>query len=185
MSEYNEPWKQENGVITDSLGKRHPDMYEDAIEQKTADRIVACVNACAGISDEDLKRGACSRPEPATNVRHFMIGNAPAVEMTLPRRSAEMTDKECSDWVKMKNDSLSPVIPDAWPPGSEMPTPNTQTVPHDGSPLLPWRAIQVTRPAAEVEAEFGLPPGMLTTQCPDCYEGLNGQVEKCGRCKVT
>jgi hypothetical protein len=56
VSEFDEPWTSENGVIETGDGKRIPDYCDDATDEPTAKRIVACVNACRDLPDEMLER---------------------------------------------------------------------------------------------------------------------------------
>lgn len=63
MSEFGEPWEEKNGTVRDSIGAfvmgEIPCIIEDAVDYiapspDNTDRIVACVNALAGIPTERI-----------------------------------------------------------------------------------------------------------------------------------
>lgn len=71
MSEYGEPWKYDGQFIVDESGRRV--IGEDQCERcylidEDAERIVACVNACAGIPTADLDRASRFMPTLAGNL---------------------------------------------------------------------------------------------------------------------
>lgn len=61
MSQFNEPWKVAEGrgfYLVDANG----DLM--GVDLPSVTRIVACVNACKGISNDDLAAGVMVKPEP-------------------------------------------------------------------------------------------------------------------------